>query len=161
VVLPFFSDHAPIILKMNLLPKLNTYPFKFNHHWLSSIDYSDLVHAVWTDPAFLCESNPQLRLVWKLKTLKVHTRSWSNRKKVLEAAHLNRIDSEINNLIYRSANALLSSKDADTLKELEQNRAHYLREEEQSWRLRSRATWLNAGDSNTKKISQTGKPQQK
>jgi exonuclease III len=150
VVLPFFSDHAPIILKLNSRPRCITYPFKFNHHWLSSPDYTDLVQSVWTDPIFLNESDPQLRLIWKLKALKFHSKSWNKRKKVSETALLHSMNSEINNLIIRSASAQLSSEDSVTLKNLEQSRAHILREEEQRWRLKSRATWLNSGDSNTK-----------
>jgi hypothetical protein len=55
---PYFSNHAPILLKLNRPLQPIAYPFKFNHHWLSSANYSDLVHSIWTDPRFLLECNP-------------------------------------------------------------------------------------------------------
>ena len=84
------------------------------------------MHSVWTDPSFLSESNPQLRIVWKLKVLKAHSKSWSKRKKELEGALLNNLESEINNLILLSTSANLSLEDSDSLKVLERNRAHIL-----------------------------------
>jgi hypothetical protein len=76
VEFPFVSDHAPILL--NLMPptRLRPTPFKFNHHWIQSGDYSNLVREVWTDPSFLLEENPQRRIVWKLKTLKSKSKRW-------------------------------------------------------------------------------------
>lgn len=150
VALPFFSDHAPILLKLDFFRHHKSYPYKFNHHWLTSADYSDLVHTIWSDPSFHCETNPQLRIVWKLKVLKAHSRSWSKRLRESEAALLINLESEINNLILLSSTTNLSIEDVDTLKRLERDRAHILREEEMRRRLRSRATWLKWGDSNTK-----------
>jgi hypothetical protein len=150
VELPFFSDHAPILLQLNLPLLHNSFPFKFNHHWLSFADYSALVHSVWTDPCFQREENPQLRIVWKLKVLKAHSKSWSKIKKATEASLLNNLESEITQLILTSTTAALSLEDSVTLKALERSRDSILREEEKCWRLRSRATWLKWGDSNSK-----------
>jgi hypothetical protein len=100
---PYFSDHAPVFLKLNLPIRHFSYPFKFNQHWLLSPDFSDLVKAVWTDPCFLSELNPQRRIVWKLKVLKARSKSWYSVKKDKEAARLLNLESEIKKLISLSA----------------------------------------------------------
>jgi hypothetical protein len=66
VVLPFLSDHAPILLTLNLPFRFKPFPFKYNHHWADFPDFTALVHSVWSDQRFLSEANPQLRIAWKL-----------------------------------------------------------------------------------------------
>jgi hypothetical protein len=43
VEFPFFSDHAPICLQLDLKPVFKNYPFKFNAHWLEETTFVDLV----------------------------------------------------------------------------------------------------------------------
>jgi hypothetical protein len=150
VALPFFSDHAPILLTLNLTVRLKPFPFKYNQHWADSPAFSALVHTVWNDPRFLRESNPQSRLVWKLTILKAHTKIWSKQKKAAEEIALNKLELEITHLIKKSTSAALSLEDEASLKAMEENRNSILLEDEKCWRLRSRATWLKWGDSNSK-----------
>jgi hypothetical protein len=140
VEFPFVSDHAPILLQLRLPALHLSPPFKFNHHWLSSDAYSDLVHSVWTDPCFLAEANPLLHLVWKLKVLKSQSRTWYHDLKVVQKSRLIKLESEISHLILKSTTATLTVEESATLKLLETNRASILRTEENGWRLRRRAT---------------------
>jgi hypothetical protein len=150
VTLPFFSDHAPITLTLNAIAHLKPFPFKYNHHWADSSDYSALVHSIWNDPRFLGELNPQTRLVWKLSILKVHTKRWTKQKQVAEGHALKQLEHEITDLITYSTSVALSSEEEATLKDMEEKRKAILLDEEKRWCLRSRATWLKWGDSNTK-----------
>jgi hypothetical protein len=81
---------------------------------------------------------------------KLTLKLWSKQKKVEEAIALNKLELEIMYLIKNSTTAALSPEDETSLKALEQNRNSILLEDEKCWRLRSRATWLKWGDSNTK-----------
>jgi hypothetical protein len=148
--LPFFSDHTPIILSINLIVRLKPFPFKYNQHWADSSEYSALVSQVWNDPRFQQDTNPQSRLVWKLSLLKAQTKHWINIKKAEAASTLNRIDLEILSLLQNSSISALSPEDETTLKALEHNKNSILLDDEKCWRLRSRMTWLKWGDSNSK-----------
>jgi hypothetical protein len=46
VEFPFFSDHALVLLQLQLTEQPRSSPFKFNHSWLTSTDYIDLVHLI-------------------------------------------------------------------------------------------------------------------
>jgi hypothetical protein len=101
VASPFFSDHAPVLLQ--LLPPIHRpTPFKFNHLWLESDSYSDLVHSVWNDHQFLAEVNPQIRLVWKLKVLKTRSIAWYKEKKQAEGARLQLLETQITSSLHKS-----------------------------------------------------------
>jgi hypothetical protein len=150
VQFPYFSDHAPIFLHLSFTELHNQFPFKFNHDWLKSTDYSELVTSVWLDPIFLSEDNPQLRLTWKLRVLKSKTKSWFLRHKSLEQSRLLSLETEISNLISGSSISALSLDESSHLKLLESNRNAILLNDENCWRLRSRATWLKSGDANTR-----------
>jgi hypothetical protein len=88
--------------------------------------------------------------VWKLKVLKAQTKSWFKAKKEKETFMLNNMEFEINQIIKKSVIKALLVEDNEYLKVLECSRNALLREEENGWRLRSRATWLRSGDSSTK-----------
>jgi hypothetical protein len=144
---PYLSDHAPILLQ--LLPTVRRLtPFKFNHRLLTSDNYSAIVHSTWTDPRFLTEPNPQSRLVWKLKELKSKTIQWEKEKIKEEKACLLLLETQISTL-YIATSSALTVEESDRLNLLEAHRASILRDEEFRWRLRSRATWLQCGDSNS------------
>jgi len=107
VVLPFLSDHAPILITLNLPFRYKPFPFKYNHHWADFLDFTALVHSVWSDQRFHSEANPQLRITWKLNVLKTHTKDWQKRKKEAEVFNLNRLESEISHLITKSFSSAL------------------------------------------------------
>jgi hypothetical protein len=83
-----YSDHAPVLLQLDVTPLYKAYPFKFNSNWLMEQDFEDLVLALWNDQKFLTESNKQNRLVWKLKELKEATKKWKKACLLKEASYL-------------------------------------------------------------------------
>jgi len=60
------------------------------------------------------------------------------------------MEREITDLITKSSNVALNLEDEATLKDLEEKRKAFLLDKEKRWRLRSRATWLKWGESNTR-----------
>jgi hypothetical protein len=104
--------------------------------------------------SFLDEENPQRRLAWKLKVLKSKSKKWFLELKLAQSARLIQLESAIQKYIYSSSITALTEVETADLSALESNRADILREQENAWRLRSRATWLKSGDSNTKVLSQ-------
>lgn len=129
VEFPYLSDHAPILLQ--LIPTVcRLTPFKFDHNLLTSKNYSAIVHSTWTDPGFRTESNPQSRLIWKLKELKSITIHWEKAKIKEEKANLLLLETQISTLIYNATRSALTVEETDTLKLLEAHRVTILREEE-------------------------------
>lgn len=109
-----------------------------------------LVKKVWNDPSFLSEGSRQHRFFLKLKELKNQTKSWHKehqaRKKALLVSLKSDISETLNLLVADPNNLALTS----TLRLLEQDRNGILQEEEEQWRLRSRALWMTSGDKNSK-----------
>jgi hypothetical protein len=147
---PFISDHAPILLQLEIPPIYKAYPFKLNANWLQDKDYVALVHKVWKDPRFLTEGDKQCRLVWKLKELKCQTKIWVKEVKARDKALLENLEAEIKDNLMKFHWGFHKSEEEHLLRELECKRNKILREEEESWRLRSRATWIKSGDNNTR-----------
>jgi hypothetical protein len=73
---PFISDHAPILLQLEVPPNFKAYPFKLNPQWLLDNDFDMMVQALWNEPKYIGEETKQKRLMWKLKDLKDKTNQW-------------------------------------------------------------------------------------
>jgi hypothetical protein len=46
VVHPFFSDHAPIVLELDVGQRSSNYPFKLNPIWMEEKGFNELVASV-------------------------------------------------------------------------------------------------------------------
>jgi hypothetical protein len=122
VEFPYISDHAPVLLQLNLSELPIPSPFKFNHSWLSRADYVELVKETWTDPLLNSDINPQTRLVWKLKVLKHKTKHWFHLKQIEDQGRMLTLEAEISKLTHRYNNTSWTVEESDMLKRLEVNR---------------------------------------
>jgi hypothetical protein len=108
---PFISDHASILLQLDLPPVFKAFPFKFNPMWSQETDFSLLLQKVWRDPKYLTEEGKQNRLVWKLKDLKIVTKRWQKIIQKSKSARLTNLEQEITyrieNLVEGSSSSLL------------------------------------------------------
>jgi hypothetical protein len=147
---PFISDHAPIILQLEILPKYRAYPFKLNPLWLIDEDYKDLVFQVWKDPKFNTELGSQRRLVWKLKELKRKTKVWVKQRDRILQQRMEFLESQIRDTFLSFVDDYSQSDKELLLGNLEMERNKLLRDNEEKWRQRSRAIWVKSGDQNTK-----------
>jgi hypothetical protein len=147
---PYISDHAPVLVQLEIPPIYKAYPFKLNAHWLHDVDYVDLVHKIWKDPIFLTEGGRQSRLVWKLKVLKSHTKLWYKAVIARNKAQLATLESDIKDTIVRLVGDSTNMGVEKHLQQMELERNNILRGVEEQWRLRSRAIWIKSGDNNTK-----------
>jgi hypothetical protein len=150
VELPFISDHAPVIAQFDFTQVHVAYPFKLNPTWLAEENFSLIVKDVWGDPTFLDELDIQHRIVWKLKTLKSRIKAWVRHNRRIKLRKLESLEEEIS-WSYTGLSRVGVDIVAEThLHTLEAERNDILKTEEESWRQKSRATWLKCGDHNTK-----------
>jgi len=79
---PFFSDHASVLLQLDSSHSPSAHPFKFNSSWLTKSSFNNIVLEVWSDPIYNTISDPQHRLVSKLKALKAKSKLWACNLKI-------------------------------------------------------------------------------
>jgi hypothetical protein len=65
----FISNHAPIILQMDIGVQSIKYPFKFNPGWLKEESLAELTREVWMDNRFDLIVEAQIRLVKNMSLL--------------------------------------------------------------------------------------------
>ncbi len=85
-----------------------------------------------------------------LKRMKAASKLWSLQKKLKEEETLENVNSELSLLEDPGGNGYGTIESRARLQELEMERRRILQLREESWRLKSRAIWLQAGDDNTK-----------
>lgn len=144
------SDHSPIYLEIlgpHHKPKA---PFKFNHVWLLDTAYISLVSGFWSaNPINRAKSLAKgfCNNLTKLKHLSIN---WAREKLIQENSQLTQIESELSSLLNERSLGFITAAEKAHLIELENQKAHILKEREESLRLRSRAIWLKAGNDNTR-----------
>lgn len=126
------------------------YPFKFNRIWLSDPEFKQAVELYWTKLNEIVSYSIMDTFLLKLSMVKRFVMKWNNKKKKEHSYELSCVDSEIAGILSLSHLLACDSVDLDRLHLLQARKDQLLLLQEVSWRLKSRALWLEAGDKNTK-----------
>eukprot|EP00253_Pinus_taeda_P006660 PITA_06660 len=144
------SDHSPIILEILGNHQKPKAPFKFNHTWLQDQSFTKLVTDYWRTHPIDRESSMARGFVKNLTELKHIMINWANDKKIREDVQLTTVEEELQALLDERNLGFIAQEDKARLVELENQKNNILKNREESIRLRSRATWLKAGDENSR-----------
>eukprot|EP00253_Pinus_taeda_P029580 PITA_29580 len=85
-----------------------------------------------------------------LKRLKIATKSWVKERQKIQNEDLTKIREELKSLESMESDGYSSQSSKDRILILEKSHTQILLAKEKEWRLKSRATWLKAGDENTR-----------
>ena len=146
---PFISEHAHVLLQLEIPPLYKAYPFKLNSQWFLKRDYNDLVHKVWKDPKNLFEEGRHHRIVWKIKNLKTHTKIWVKERIGRNLLHLEMLETEIKYTILNMVGGASLPEVERHLCNMEQEINKLLKVNEELWRQHNREIWIQSGDQNT------------
>ena len=142
------SDHLPIFLEYRNGPIKPTSPLKFNKIWLKDASFRQLIHINWVP------FNPENRLSTAYKfadifsQIKRFIKSWAVDKYSKEDLELRQIEQEISATMDLEGGGMLNQETKDSLVRLQGRRNIILLDKEETWRLKSRAIWLECGDGN-------------
>uniref|UniRef100_M1D672 Uncharacterized protein n=1 Tax=Solanum tuberosum TaxID=4113 RepID=M1D672_SOLTU len=141
------SDHSPVLLECGNWEHRQSY-FKFENWWLKVDGFKEMVHGWWS--GFVVEGCPDYRLSNKLKMLKQKLKEWSKQTFNERTRRKNSLLEELSELDKIQEERELFEDEvlirATILVELEV----LAKQEEASWRQKSRALWLKQRDNNTK-----------
>lgn len=144
------SDHSPIYLEVASSFKKPRASFKFNSTWLKDPEYLKLVLEFWKAhplPNVQRKGEGFYSNLIKLKQLSI---DWARRKNAKEEHTLGDIENQLATLTDEQGRGYTSITAKLHLVNLETQRLKILLDREETWRLRSKAIWLQAGDGNTK-----------
>eukprot|EP00253_Pinus_taeda_P023209 PITA_23209 len=125
-------------------------PIKFNHGWLQDPAYNKLVKDFWAQNPIYRADTLAKGFCMNLSQLKHSTIEWARQKNKQDNIALAQIEVDILSLIDERGLGFNSAEDKAPLVELEFQKQKILKEQEESIRLKSKATWLKAGDENTR-----------
>jgi hypothetical protein len=144
------SDHCPLWLVLEGGPKKPPSPFKFNATWLEDESFRDLVKKHWRPFDSRTGTPAGVHFAKNLKTIKALTIPWAKEKRQNEERELQATEEQLEAFYQEADEGLLTDITKNNIKTLEARRKQLLAEQEATWRLKSRAIWLEQGDENTK-----------
>jgi len=144
------SDHFPIFLEMRKGPSNPASPLKFNKVWLKDESFIKLIKENWVLYDNQATLSASFHFMENIKKLKSIIKSWSFLKKQREEAELIQLEKELSQVYDSEGGGFRSQEEKEDLIRKEERRNILLKEKEETWRLKSRAIWLESGDENTK-----------
>ena len=144
------SDHLPVTLQVTFQFHKVLYPFKFNKIWLKDEHFMNDVEQYWCTLCFTENCSHMDAFLRKLSLIKRFVIKWINKKKKGLAEELSNVENEITELLNLTISTSPTTADLERLRILNDRHDHILLIQEETWRLKSRALWLEAGDKNTK-----------
>jgi len=144
------SDHLPVNLQVDFHFHKVHYPFKFNRIWIREESFQEAVKHYWSGMTTDHTLSEKENFIHKLSTLKKFVVRWIRLKVKEQSLELIKVEAEIAALLESDHTITFNTVDKDRLLTLQQRKDHLLLQEEITWRLKSRALWIEAGDKNTK-----------
>ena len=144
------SDHFPIFIEFKIGPRQPPSPLKFNKIWFKDDSFKALFLARWIPFRADNTLSAAFQFAENFKRIKDAVKVWSATKRQREDMDLKQVEEELHLIYDGIGGGFQSQVDKDTLVSLEKRRNSILMDKEESWRLKSRATWLACGDDNTK-----------
>jgi hypothetical protein len=144
------SDHYPIFLEFRQGSEKPSSPFKFNKTWLEDDSFLELIKEHWIPFRQDLPQSAAVQFTENLKRLKDVVKPWAFQKRKNEDKELKEIEYELQRFLEEEGEILATTESKIRLLHLEKRRIKLLKEKEESWRLKSRAIWLESGDENTK-----------
>lgn len=127
-------------------------PFKFNQDWLNLEEFKNLIKSLWIPYNPETHRSIAIHFVENLGRTKQATKKWAHEKKVKDEQELKDIELVLEEKMSDPVKAFSSEEEKEVLIIMENRRHTLLKEQEETWRLKSRAIWLKNDDKNTKKI---------
>jgi len=144
------SDHFPIFLEIRKGPSMPASPLKFNKGWLKDESFINLIKGNWVPFDVQAPLSAAFQFARNIKKLKDLIKSWSFLKRKKEDAELKLLEEDLRQIYESEGGGMESQESKGVLIKLEERRNMLLKEKEETWRLKSRAIWLESGDENTK-----------
>jgi hypothetical protein len=144
------SDHSPVWFEFEGGPQNPASPFKFNSSWLMDEGFQKLVKSNWIGIRDFEGIPTAIQFATNLRRIKKLAIPWENSKQKEDEQELQSIEEQLELIYQDSDSGFTSDSSRDNLKRLEARHRQLLADQEATWRLKSRAIWLENGDENTK-----------
>jgi hypothetical protein len=144
------SDHSPIFLEIVGGPIKPPSPFKYNPSWDLEESFHNLVKEGWEQWQEGGEVVAGVHFASNLKRVKQRVIIWEKDKRARDDRDLKETEEALQDFYDSEGEGFATPDSKEALMVLEKKKRQLLKDQEEMWRQKSRATWLNSGDENTK-----------
>ena len=137
------SDHKPILICLNGIPKPRNKPWRFEHMWLEEEGCRDTVESAWL---FDAPGQAMSRVEGKISHCQAKLKWWSR----IAIGNITRLLKEKKELLRKAEEVAIAGGSINKVLRLKKEINDLLSKEEKMWKQRSRALWLHEVDNNTR-----------
>ena len=137
------SDHKPILICLNGIPRSRNKPWRFEHMWLEEEGCRDTVEAAWQ---FNAPGQAMSRVEGKINHCQTKLKWWSR----MEIGNVTKLLKDKKVALRKAEEEAIAGGSIYRVNRLKREINDLLSKEEKMWKQRSRALWLHEGDRNTR-----------
>lgn len=143
-----FSDHSPLLLKVEQRQSVKIFNFKFDKSWITKEGFMDLLERWWSEKIILNDIGNNWRL--KLQYMRQKLRGWNCNLIGEQKRKKQQLLADLAYFEFQNESAPLDSSDYTYWLQCKSDLHNIFLEEEAYWQQRARLQWFLEGDINTK-----------
>ena len=136
------SDHKPILICLNGIPRSRNKPWRFEHMWLEEEGCRDTVESAWQ---FNAPGQAMTRVEGKINHCQTKLKWWCR----MEIGNITKLLKDKKVALRKAEEEAIAGGSIYRVNRLKREINDLLSKEEKMWKQRSRALWLHEGDRNT------------